>query len=613
MTLSEDSSSSVVGPTDVAIARRPGGPLQKPPSIGDLIFIQDAVGTYLSFSWKDADRYGLGSTELVGRPIEEVEFAPAALAPYLQRIRMVLDLGSPDGFSYLFCCGGQYLVFDLALSPILQVNALPSAVIVTGHLLYACTDDQAHLLLESPPRFSTLRGSGSIFYQKALTRVAWNIRHTLDLDAIWQQTASGLGETLNLSRCWVCAYPAEEGKAQIMADYRQDGVVDCVGQTLDLPHFPYLQQAVSTLQPVSTTQIDEESGREMAILAIATCHDGQPNGLLVLYQDDEAQVWRQSEIELVQEFAEQIGTGLAHASLYATSRRQAERLMQQYHDLEESRRQAEEASRLKSEFLANTSHELRTPLNGMIGFLKLIVDGMADDPEEQGEFIEEAYRSAVNLNDIINDILDIAKIEAGKLEIEINPVKLDDLMDDVERFIRPQAEHKHLSFKICKPETRDPIILNGNYQRLRQVLLNLLGNAIKFTHEGGITVTTDILPRQSDQDKGYAKISVADTGIGVSLEKQDRLFQSFSQVDGSRTRQYGGTGLGLAISQKLVEAMKGEVNFYSLGEGLGSTVTFTVPLHQHPVLVARQSEEEDVNLADLAYLTDLDPDLDEME
>lgn len=609
MTLSEDSSSSAAGSADVAIARRPGGLLQKPPATGDLIFMQDAAGTYLSFSWTDADCYGLRSASVVGRPIEEVEFAPAAIAPYLQRVRMVLDSASPDEFSYLFRCGGHYLVFDLALSPILQVHAPPSAVIVTGHLLYACTDDQARLLLESPPRFSTLRSSIVGRYQKALTRVAWNIRHTLDLDAIWRQTASGLGETLNLSRCWVCTFPTENEKARIVADYRRTPAIASVGQELDLQQFPYLQQAAVSLRPVSATEFDEESGGEVEVLAIATRHDDRPNGLIVLYQDDEAQVWNQSEIELIQEFAEQIGTGLTHASLYDASRRQAERLMQQYHVLEESRRQAEEASRLKSEFLANTSHELRTPLNGMIGFLKLIVDGMADDPQEQREFIEEAYRSAVNLNDIINDILDLAKIEAGKLEIEINPVRLDDLMDDVERFIRPQAERKNLDFKICKLETRDPIILNGNYQRLRQVLLNLLNNAIKFTHEGSVTVTTDILPRQSDKDKGYAKISVVDTGIGVSLEKQDRLFQSFSQIDGSRTRQYGGTGLGLAISQKLIEAMKGEVNFYSLGEGLGSTVTFTVPLHQHPVLIARQSDEED---ADLAVLTDLG-DLGELE
>lgn len=120
-------------------------------------------------------------------------------------------------------------------------------------------------------------------------------------------------------------------------------------------------------------------------------------------------------------------------------------------------------------------------------------------------------------------------------------------------------------------------------------MLNLVGNAIKFTHEGKITITAEIIPKkvqvQNEEKPGMLKISVADTGIGVSLEKQDKLFQSFSQVDGSRTRQYGGTGLGLAISQKLVEAMSGVVNFYSMGEGLGSTVTFTVPLYQDPVMI----------------------------
>jgi signal transduction histidine kinase len=117
----------------------------------------------------------------------------------------------------------------------------------------------------------------------------------------------------------------------------------------------------------------------------------------------------------------------------------------------------------------------------------------------------------------------------------------------------------------------------------------LVGNAIKFTEEGGITLRVDVVRKkvvfQDQQFPGMVKVRVADTGIGVSLDKQDKLFQLFSQVDGSRTRQYGGTGLGLAISQKLVEAMGGEVNFYSLGEGLGSTVTFTVPLYQEPVMV----------------------------
>ena len=126
-------------------------------------------------------------------------------------------------------------------------------------------------------------------------------------------------------------------------------------------------------------------------------------------------------------------------------------------------------------------------------------------------------------------------------------------------------------------------------------MLNLVGNAIKFTHEGGITISAEVVKKkvtvQNNERPGMVKIRVADTGIGVSLDKQDKLFQSFSQVDGSRTRQYGGTGLGLAISQRLVEAMGGVVNFYSLGEGLGSTVTFDVPLFQEPIMSTAPGDE----------------------
>ncbi|XQQ05807.1 MAG: sensor histidine kinase [Leptolyngbya sp. IPPAS B-1204] len=333
------------------------------------------------------------------------------------------------------------------------------------------------------------------------------------------------------------------------------------------------------------------------MLVIATCYQDQPNSLILLHQLNRSRLWSEIEIDLLREIADQVGTGIAHASLFKASRtivdelqRMNESLMRQHSDLEEARQQAEAASRLKSEFLANTSHELRTPLNGVIGFLKLILDGMIDEPEEQRQCIDEAYRSAMHLMDVIQDILDIAKIEAGKMQLDLNPVKLDDLLVDVEKFTRPQAQQRNLSFEIRAPDTRDEVILYGNYQRLKQVMLNLVGNAIKFTHEGSITISAEVIPGkvvvQGEEKPGMVKISVADTGIGVSLEKQDKLFQTFSQVDGSRTRQYGGTGLGLAISQKLVEAMGGVVNFFSMGEGLGSTVTFTVPLYQDPVMVA---------------------------
>jgi signal transduction histidine kinase len=218
---------------------------------------------------------------------------------------------------------------------------------------------------------------------------------------------------------------------------------------------------------------------------------------------------------------------------------------------------------------------------------------MVDTPEEQASFMDDAHRSALHLLDIINDILDIAKIEAGKMELELGQVKLHELLDNVRDFTQNQAQQKNLSFNIELPNTRDEIIVYGNYQRLLQILLNLTGNAIKFTPEGWVTISAEVLKKKvsfKDQEfPGMVKIRVADTGIGVSLDKQDKLFQAFSQVDGERTRQYGGTGLGLTISQRLVETMGGVVNFYSMGEGLGSTVTFTVPLYQEPMMIANQS------------------------
>jgi signal transduction histidine kinase len=269
-----------------------------------------------------------------------------------------------------------------------------------------------------------------------------------------------------------------------------------------------------------------------------------------------------------------VGTAIAHATLYK--------------ELEEARQTAEAASRLKSEFLAATTHELRTPLNGIIGFLKLILDGMADDGEEQKEFLQEAYKSALYLLNLINDILDLAKIEAGKLDLELSPVQLDELFASIDNFTRHQAQRKNLSFKIKMPPTHTPILIYGSYQRLLQVMLNLVGNAIKFTHEGGISIAAEIVKKKvichGQEFPGMVKISVADTGIGVSLEQQEKLFEKFVQVDGSHSKAYGGTGLGLAISQKLVQAMGGQVQFYSMGEGLGATVTFTVPLQVLPVI-----------------------------
>jgi len=419
-------------------------------------------------------------------------------------------------------------------------------------------------------------GLRSVQSKKLLTQIARNIRRTLDLNTIWQQTVDSLGQALDVSRCVIYPYKADCLQISVVAEYLKLPFRSMLGIEMSVANQPALCQALKTLEPVVVDRTQHSDFQQQSVLVVATCYQDQPNGLISLHQCDCSRQWKASEIALVRELADQVGTAIAHATLYK--------------ELELARHQAEEASRLKSEFLANTSHEIRTPLNGMLGFLKLVIEGMADSPDEQMEFIEEAYRSALHLLNIINDILDIAKIEAGKLELELGPVKLNEVFSIVENFTSTQAEQKNLSLQIQMPATTDEIILHGNYQRLLQVMLNLVGNAIKFTHEGGITISADVVPKkvmfQNEEHPGMVKVRVADTGIGVSLDKQDKLFQSFSQVDGSRTRQYGGTGLGLTISQKLVEAMGGAVNFYSMGEGLGSTVTFTVPLYQQPVMVS---------------------------
>lgn len=553
----------------------------------ELVFTQDTTGRYLSFYWQQAENFDINAEQTLTRSLNET-FAPVDLAAYLQRVQRIVSSMTPERCKCLFRYKQYLWSFELVISPIPSATSqTATTVLVMGRQLEQEATQQLSLTPQTVCQSIVVPSAES---KKLLIHIARNIRRTLDLNTIWQQTVDSLGEALGVSHCIVCAYRANSEQVQVVAEYRQIPVRSMVGVEISITDDAGFSQALKTLEPVVVDQIDSPSFQQ-SLLVVATYYQGRPNGLISLRQcvrrspkqkTDRSDLatpprqWTPDEIELVREVAEQVGTAIAHATLYK--------------ELEEARIQAEEASRLKSEFLANTSHEIRTPLNGMLGFLKLILEGMADDPEEQQEFIKEAYGSAIHLLHILNDILDIAKIEAGKMELELGRVKLDDLFSHVENFTRPQAEQKNLSFMIQKPDTADEIVVYGNYKRLLQVMLNLVSNALKFTDEGGITISADVVRKkvvfQNYELPGIVKVRVVDTGIGVSLEKQERLFQSFSQVDGTLTRPYGGTGLGLTISQKLVEAMGGEVYFFSMGEGLGSTVMFTVPLYQEPVMSA---------------------------
>ena len=606
----------------------------------ELVFTQDARGRYLSFYWEKAKQYNITAEQIVDRPLSET-LQPVAPVPYLDILRRVLETLVPQRLSYPFCHAGQYFLFDLTVTPAIDSNGKATKVLVMGRLLSdkptdrppdspefmlyralpSPSDARQQMLLPASRNPSRSLPPYSKIDRTIISQIAQKLHRTLDLDTIWQQTVNSLGQVLNASRCIICSstknsenlqsssfitsedpqnHPAPAAELQqsasdrspplsadqienlqsktfkVVAEYRQEPYSSMLGLELRAAEQPGWIQTLATLKLVAVDYASPIVDRfdRHSVLVAATSYEEQPNALICLHRCGSSPKWSPVELEFARELVAQVGSAIAHATLYQ--------------ELEQARAEAVALSQLKSQFLANTSHELRTPLNGILGFLKLLMDGMADDPEEAHQFIAEAYQSALHLFNLINDILDIAKIEAGKMELDFAPVKLGELLQQVENFTRVQLQQKRLQFQIQTPAAEDEIILYGNYQRLFQVILNLTGNAIKFTGEGGIRISAEVIKKKvtvnNQQFPGMVKIRVADTGIGVSLDKQDKLFESFFQVDGDRTRQYGGTGLGLAISQKLVESMGGTVNFYSMGEGLGSTVTFTVPLYQEPLL-----------------------------
>lgn len=274
----------------------------------------------------------------------------------------------------------------------------------------------------------------------------------------------------------------------------------------------------------------------------------------------------QEQIERLNEALEKRVIELAHAN---------KELKSLAAKLETARDQALESSRFKSEFLANMSHEIRTPINGVISMSDMLMRTHLSN--EQKEIAGIIHDSAASLLDIINDILDFSKIEAGKLELEILDFDLRPVIEGMAELVADQARAKQLSLMTyIAPDV--PRLFRGDPGRLRQVLLNLLSNAIKFTEKGEVIVRVTAEPAASDESgKSLIKISVSDTGIGMSRETVHRLFQPFTQADGSITRRYGGTGLGLSIAKLLIELLGGHIGVRST-EGHGSTFWFSVPL-----------------------------------
>ncbi len=247
--------------------------------------------------------------------------------------------------------------------------------------------------------------------------------------------------------------------------------------------------------------------------------------------------------------------------------------------LERANFELAELSHVKTEFLATTSHELRTPLNSILGFSRLILDGLCDSRDEERELLRDVYSSAEHLLSIVNDLLDVARIEAGKMRLAPEVVDLKPVIQDAKAVVGVQTAAKHLTFIDETEATPLPPVM-ADPARAKQILINLLGNSVKFTDKGWITLRARSFP-----ERGFVELEIQDTGIGIAPVKQQHLFEKFHQLDSTFTRQQGGSGLGLSICRSLVEMMGGRIKLWSAGAGCGTTVTFSLPV---------QREQDDV-------------------